>query len=285
MSELSTTKLSTGAARVLTDEVKADAAALWSKLLQLYEGGAHTALGYSSWGTYYEAEFGQSDASAYRLLQSARVMDQLPMGSPRPASERVARELVPVVRDHPERVPEVWANVIELHGSKPTAAQVREVVHQQDDDLQHDVDLTPKPETVVAPDAATDYPYSMSPDKLRANWPPEDGDAYCPPTPAEHAIVWLISDIEYAPLDDILHTATNAGKILGLEPSCADVRNDIIDAVKEINRLKDQLVGVGHRLLTKIDDRRLKELAVDGEFIADFIATVDRRAPKGVQET
>lgn len=36
----------------LTDEVKADAQRLWAKLLQLYEGRAHIALGYTLWSDY-----------------------------------------------------------------------------------------------------------------------------------------------------------------------------------------------------------------------------------------
>ena len=44
-------------ARRLTDQVKRDAKALWRKLGELYNGGAHTALGYSSWHAYCEAEF------------------------------------------------------------------------------------------------------------------------------------------------------------------------------------------------------------------------------------
>lgn len=111
-------------ARSLTDEVKNDAAALWAKLLALYEGGAHTALGYSSWGAYYEAEFGESGTHGYRLLDSARVVDAI--GSP--MGERVARELAPVLREAPERVAEVWADVVAEHGPSPTAVQVREHV-------------------------------------------------------------------------------------------------------------------------------------------------------------
>lgn len=65
-------------ARRLTDEVKADAAALWAKLLQLYEGGAHTALGYSSWADYCEAEFEMGKSHAYRILDAARVIDAIP---------------------------------------------------------------------------------------------------------------------------------------------------------------------------------------------------------------
>lgn len=48
--------LSIDEARRLTDDVKADAAAMWAKLLTLYEGGAHTVLGYS-WADYCATEF------------------------------------------------------------------------------------------------------------------------------------------------------------------------------------------------------------------------------------
>lgn len=126
--EVMTLRLTADAARALTDEAKGDAAALWRKLLTLYEGEAHLALRFKSWAAYCEAEFDWSDATAYRLLQSARVVGQLPMGSSGPTTERVARELVPVLKQAPERVPEVWGEVVELHGPEPTAAQVREVV-------------------------------------------------------------------------------------------------------------------------------------------------------------
>jgi hypothetical protein len=62
------------AARLLTDEVKADTAALWAKLLRLYDGDAHTALGFSSWGEYYAAEFNESGRRGYQLLDAARVV-------------------------------------------------------------------------------------------------------------------------------------------------------------------------------------------------------------------
>lgn len=129
MTEL-VTRLDLETARTLTDEVKKDAAALWTKLLHLYEGEAHTALGYSSWADYCAEEFDWSDATAYRLLGAANVVAQLPMGSSTPVTERVARELVPVLRDDPEQVPEVWGEVVEEHGEQPTAAEVREVVER-----------------------------------------------------------------------------------------------------------------------------------------------------------
>jgi hypothetical protein len=76
--------LSQAEARRLTDEVKADAQRLWAKLLKLYEGGAHIALGYSSWAAYCEQEFRIGNRQSYRLLQAAKVVHQLsgecPMG-------------------------------------------------------------------------------------------------------------------------------------------------------------------------------------------------------------
>lgn len=115
-------------ARGLTDEVKADAAALWAKLLDLYEGGAHLALGYASWGIYYEAEFGGSKSAAYRILDAARVVPQLGT-APVPRSESVARELAPL-RAEPEQMREAWSEAVEQHGPEPTAAQVREIVRR-----------------------------------------------------------------------------------------------------------------------------------------------------------
>lgn len=113
-------------ARVLTDQVKGDAADLWRKLLRLYEGAAHKALGYSSWAGYCKHEFGMGKTKAHRLLHAAEVVEQLPNGQL--ASERVAREFVPVLREEPERVPEVYGNVVQIHGPDPTAEQVCEVV-------------------------------------------------------------------------------------------------------------------------------------------------------------
>src|SRR5215204_762782 len=84
-------------ARALTEEVKRDAAVLRAKLLRLYEGRAHEALGYSSWGDYYTAEFGQTAARGYQLLDAARVSEPIQqlLNEP-PPNEAQARELVPL---------------------------------------------------------------------------------------------------------------------------------------------------------------------------------------------
>ncbi len=102
-------------ARILTDRVKADAVALWEKLLELYECGAHTALGYRSWAQYCSVEFDMGKSQAYRLLDSGRViavLDESPIGE-RPTSEAVARELVPVLRGDADHLDEVWGQVVD----------------------------------------------------------------------------------------------------------------------------------------------------------------------------
>jgi hypothetical protein len=93
-------------ARRLTDEVKADAQRLWAKLLSLYEGGAHIALGYSSWAEYCQQEFHMSQGRAYQLLRAARVVEcttvhSLQVTSQIPESERLARELAPLLKITP----------------------------------------------------------------------------------------------------------------------------------------------------------------------------------------
>jgi hypothetical protein len=62
--QLETRTLTRDEARAMTDEVKEDAAVLWGKLLRLYEGKAHVALGFKSWGAYYVAEFAAASSTA-----------------------------------------------------------------------------------------------------------------------------------------------------------------------------------------------------------------------------
>jgi hypothetical protein len=127
MQELTLTAID---ARRLTDEVKADAQRLWAKLLSLYEGQAHIALGYTSWAAYCEQEFHLRKAHGYRLLQAAQVVNQLaresPIGeSPQvtsqvPESEAIARELVPLLRN-PQALDEAWNEAVETAGGVPTS--------------------------------------------------------------------------------------------------------------------------------------------------------------------
>lgn len=126
MTEIAVARMSEGEARSLTDEVKQDAERLWRKLVELYDGGAHLALGYSSWGAYFETEFGGSRSRAYQLLSAGRVLETVQhAGLPAPANDRQAVELAPLL-DEPETLREAWAEA-SANGT-PTAAQVREVV-------------------------------------------------------------------------------------------------------------------------------------------------------------
>ena len=119
-------------ARVLTDEVKADAQALWAKLLRLYEGGAHQALGYSSWADYCAAEFDMGKSRSYQMLDAARVVESLPESTnvDSPPTESQARELTPLL-DQPEAMAVAWqtAQEVAVEQDRPVTAQdVRELV-------------------------------------------------------------------------------------------------------------------------------------------------------------
>ena len=120
-------------ARSITDDVKADLVALWTKLYWLHKGNAHLSLGYSSWGAYYEAEFGESPKRGDQLVRAAKVVEALrDTNVSLPRSESVARELVPVLNaEGEEAVEEVWGEVVAEHGDKPTAVQVRTVVKER----------------------------------------------------------------------------------------------------------------------------------------------------------
>lgn len=116
-------------ARRLTDEVKQDAERLWLKLKELYDGQAHIALGYSSWGTYFEAEFGGSSDYGYKLLRAGRVLEELRVDNClTPPNEGQARELAPLL-SKPELLRETWSEVVA--NGEPTAADIREVVQNK----------------------------------------------------------------------------------------------------------------------------------------------------------
>lgn len=124
---ISTTETMTKArACELTEKVKNDAAALWEDLLELYEGGAHLALGYSSWGAYFKTEFGKSKSHAYRMLEAAQVMRSLPQSpiGDSVENEGTARELVDV---EPDARPAVL-EAAQVNGKPATASGIRAVL-------------------------------------------------------------------------------------------------------------------------------------------------------------
>ncbi len=112
-------------ARSLTDKVKADAAALWTKLKELHEGAAHEALGYDSWGSYVEAEFGFTRQHGYRLVKAGELLDLV--GSNPGVTERHLRELTPLAQT-PKELQAFWKEQVAAGEKPPPVAQLREAV-------------------------------------------------------------------------------------------------------------------------------------------------------------
>ena len=192
------TALSAETARALTDEVKADAQAMWLKLLELYDGGAHTTLGYDSWSEYAHFEFGYAKAYAYRLLEAGRVVADLPESPngdsepalPIPQSEAVARELTPL-RPDPEEMREAWATVVERCGSQPTAQQVRAEVKAR---------LVPSPPPA---DVASVEPPPHPGDDIRFSRIENAADSLRT-LPVADKIVWPVEPGDVAAMDEAL---------------------------------------------------------------------------------
>lgn len=140
-------------ARRLTEEVKVDAQEIWSKLLAIYEGGGHLALGYASWAAYCEGELDMGKSHGYRLLDAARVArlvtdhspagerveTPVPIGDPEtengnrepapeslrpPSNEHVARKLAATARTDPRRAESIWRQTVAQYGEDATADQV-----------------------------------------------------------------------------------------------------------------------------------------------------------------
>ena len=87
--------LAFAAARQLTDTLKRYMGEIWERLLALYEGDAHTVLGYRSWHAYCDTEFGLGESHCYRLLDAARVRAVVPQLG----NESHARQLMPLLRE------------------------------------------------------------------------------------------------------------------------------------------------------------------------------------------
>lgn len=119
-------------ARELTDRIKDKSEELWYLLLEAYERGVHTTLGYSSWGSYFEAEFGGHQSRGYQLIDAGRVVRAIESHSTtveRP-TERQARELAPIAKEDPERAVAIWNEVVagSEAGAEVPAAEIRRAV-------------------------------------------------------------------------------------------------------------------------------------------------------------
>jgi hypothetical protein len=121
-------QMSKDEARALTERVRLDFGVLWAKVLDLYERGAHLALGYSTWGAYWQGEFAMSPARGEQLVRAGRVARELERaGLPLPANDLTARALAPVLRSAPDKLAELWQRALDQHDT-PNARQVRAIV-------------------------------------------------------------------------------------------------------------------------------------------------------------
>jgi hypothetical protein len=86
-------------------------------------------VGYETFEAYCKGRWGFSRPRAYQLMEAAEVVGALSTVVDTPATERVARELVPALRaGGSEAVRETWAEVVDITDGKPTADAVRAVV-------------------------------------------------------------------------------------------------------------------------------------------------------------
>lgn len=100
-------------ARAITNRIKDAAESIWSLLLEAHDRKAWKALAYRSWRDYAMTEFGMGQSQAYRLLDQARVIQEIesvtgfsPNGE---ISESAARDIKP----HLEAVKAGIAEVVE----------------------------------------------------------------------------------------------------------------------------------------------------------------------------
>lgn len=91
-------------------------------------------LAYGTWEDYLSERWQMSRQRGYQLIDAAAVTRALSttVDMPEPLTERVARELVPVMREDPVSLPAVMAAAVERAGDRPvTAADVRAEVRDR----------------------------------------------------------------------------------------------------------------------------------------------------------
>lgn len=142
-------------ARALTDRIIGLGDQMYELVLEAQEVRAWAALGYANWREYVVQEFKVSQSRAYQLVTHAKVVREITQAAdstmvenaPAP-NERQVRELAKV----PEgQRAEVWAEVVEETGGKPTAKAIREKVDPPTPRIDP---FAPLPSTDVTPEEA-----------------------------------------------------------------------------------------------------------------------------------
>ncbi|HZL06083.1 MAG TPA: DNA N-6-adenine-methyltransferase [Coriobacteriia bacterium] len=145
MSTLATT--ATGEQRLAALALTSDAARMLTDCEQIIERGLATFVevgqallrirderlyreSHKTFEAYCRERWGMNRAHAYRQIEAAKIAGVLSPIGDTPASESVARELVPLLEDEAD-LAETWRELRAEHGPKLTAAKVRLAVNQR----------------------------------------------------------------------------------------------------------------------------------------------------------
>jgi len=126
-----------GEAQQCVERIRAGIDGVRADVLRLHEGEGWKTLGYESWRECVTAEFGQSQAYLYRLLDAARIEREIapiPQDISSEATvstivetvaipETVLRPLKPLLGD-PDTMRRAWKETVDEYGPQPTAAEV-----------------------------------------------------------------------------------------------------------------------------------------------------------------
>jgi SAM-dependent methyltransferase len=149
-------------ARVLTEQMRSTAEALWMIAAQVQDRRAWAALGYESFAAYMKAEFNYSRSHAYRLLDQARVIEairgaigQSPNGDSFTVDETTARDLKPHLSDVVKKLEEATRDTepeLKAEAAKAAIEILREeIVAEREEAKAEKEDLPPKP-AITKPD-------------------------------------------------------------------------------------------------------------------------------------
>lgn len=228
---------------------------------------------YSTFEDYCRERWGFSRRTGYDLMQTAGVARTVQEVAHAKVTREQARELVPL-KGEPEQLRGALAEVHELHGDRPTAKQVSEVVGR------HRIEPASEEEREVLDPGAEPYPYAVGLHVLPAPWPPVNGEGYCEASDAEKAITNIVDKhwMFWQDPEELPSALDEAVRELGSQPSCADLLVELRTLKDEAQRFKASGEGLrraigdlGGRLIAKFDDRRLDELSQDDPFLADAV--------------
>lgn len=100
-------------------------------LLRIRDEQLYRQRGYEDFDTYCRGRWGWQRTRAEQHISAAKValaVTNVTPDLPPPANEGQARELVPLMREAPEQVAQVWRELRDRHGDRITADKIREAV-------------------------------------------------------------------------------------------------------------------------------------------------------------